>query len=110
MPIISPKKIIRTTLADRIPDAVGVYIIAYLGKILYVGKAEHSVNDRINNHRNNALKEQLGSWMIRCDDWPNIRLDVLVAPDLVDLRTWTKLVEAACIRKFSPLFNIALQA
>jgi hypothetical protein len=47
--------------------------------------------------------------MIRCDDNPNIRLDVLTPPDDENNAIWMRDTEAALVRKFNPLFNNQLQ-
>ncbi len=106
-----PKEIIRLTLADKIPDVPGVYILAYLGRIVYVGKSESDVKHRLDSHKTNALaeNERLGKWMIFCSDWENIRLDILTPPDEVDMKWWLKTAEATCIRRFVPLLNQQLQ-
>jgi excinuclease UvrABC nuclease subunit len=105
----APRQKIRITLADKIPVEPGIYIISYLGKIIYVGKTEESVKHRLTGHMTNSRNELLGSWMRRVDDWENIGLDVLVPPnDVEDLKSWLRNAEAACIKKFSPLFNFHL--
>lgn len=102
----------RTTLnkTDDLPHA-GVYILAYMGKVVYVGKAETSVTHRLEQHWFNRGAEALGAWMDKLrDDWCNIRLDVLEPPDNVDERGWLKATESALVRQFKPLFNSYLQA
>jgi hypothetical protein len=79
-----------------------------MGRILYVGKSEDSVDARIKGHRTNGLHEQLGGWLVQCSDWRNIRIDVLIPPDLSEIRRWLQETEAACISRFNPLFNIRL--
>lgn len=105
------KSITRTTLAetDGLPYA-GVYILAYMGKIVYVGKSHYNVADRLANHWRKRMTEYLGDWMDKMrDDWANIRLDVLEPPDDVDAEQWVRQVEAALVRQFEPLFNLSLQ-
>jgi excinuclease UvrABC nuclease subunit len=99
----------RITLAelDQLPDVSGVYILAYMGKVLYVGKAKH-IPDRIRCHFTNAHKEVLGSWIRTYDnDWHNIRLDVLEAPFVGD-EMWMTSAENALVKIFNPLFNTHL--
>lgn len=106
-----PKDKHRTTMAetDNLPH-VGIYVLAYMGKIVYVGKAEESVIARLEQHCRNCNKESLGNWLINLrDDWCNIRLDVLEPPDNGDTHSWLVSAEAALIRKFKPLFNVQLQ-
>ena len=102
-----PKEILRITLADEIPDIPGVYVLAYFGKIVYIGISEIGVMHRLQEHGIHADKtsELLGKWMIRCSDWENVRLDILVPPDGVDMRWWLKTTESTCIRRFIPLLN-----
>ena len=109
--LMRPKEMIRITLADEIPNVPGIYILAYLGRIVYVGKSESDVQHRLDTHKSSALMpgELLGKWMIRCSDWENIRLDILVPPDCVDMKWWLKTAESTCIRKFIPLLNQQLQ-
>jgi hypothetical protein len=105
------KTLTRTTLdkTDNLPFA-GVYIIAYMGKVVYVGKSHYNVADRIANHWRKRMTEYLGDWMDKMRlEWHNIRLDVLEPPDDVDEEQWVKQVESALVRKFNPLFNISLQ-
>jgi hypothetical protein len=104
-----PSRIIRTTL-DKIDEGLfpdGVYILAYMGRVTYVGKTNMSVGQRLLSHWYSALarKATLGAWLRKIQgDWSNVRLDILVPPDDEDER-WRKEVEYACIRKFRPLFN-----
>lgn len=102
-----PKEIFRTTLADEIPDVPGVYVFAYLGKVLYVGISTVSVKRRIREHQSNAIasNELLGQWMIKCTDWENIRVDVLIPPDSEDQKYWLRTAESTCIRRLIPLLN-----
>ena len=102
------KRLHRTTMnkIDSVP-AVGVYVIAYMGKILYIGKSNQSINDRIISHIYKG--DRLGFWL-RCMqfDWHNIRLDILEMPDDEDAY-WLGEVENRMIRYFNPLFNTQLQ-
>ena len=105
--IIAPESIVRTTL-DQTEDLplTGIYIIAYMGRIVYVGKAMYSVARRITQHYNNGLNECLGEWLHKVQlDWCNVRLDVLEPPNTVEARYWLRQAEAALIREFRPLFN-----
>lgn len=106
------KSLTRTTLhdLDDIPHA-GVYIIAYMGKILYVGKSNDSIIRRLRNHLEQADTEILGGWMYKIKmDWHNVRIDILEPPDneSVNVDLWLRNLEAALVRKFNPLFNIHL--
>ena len=106
------KRLARTTLKELkdLPH-VGVYVIAYMGKVLYVGKASESVDGRLNNHLYKRDTDDIGGWMFKVqDDWHNVRLDVLEPPDEVDQRKWLMEVEGALVREFEPLFNTCLQA
>lgn len=105
------KKLVRTTLRElsAVP-CVGVYVIAYLGKILYVGQSV-DVGVRLVQHLRAAEWDDIGGWMFKVqDDWHNVRLDVLEPPDEVDQLGWLTKVEGALVREFSPLFNTCLQA
>jgi excinuclease UvrABC nuclease subunit len=107
----APKTKYRITMADlsELPDISGIYILAYMGQILYVGKASGSVPYRIVSHFNNALHENIGAWLRNFEsDWQNVRLDILEAP-LENFDTWLTNAEIALIRKFKPLFNTNLQ-
>lgn len=103
--MISPKERIRITLADEIPEISGIYILAYMGKIIYIGKSEDNVALRLAGHKYNAINELLGAWMIRCNDELNTRLDILTPPDNSFVSKWLRDAEAACILKFKPLLN-----
>ena len=101
------KTLTRTTLSelDDLPHA-GVYVIAYLGKVLYVGKASESVHGRLHNHM--YKPSRIGVWMRNAqDDWCNVRLDVLEQPDSAGVE-WLDAAELALIRHHAPLFNDAL--
>ena len=110
--LIHPKNVHRTTI-DQVFDGlipnVGIYIVAYMGEILYVGKAESSVLDRLKNHLH-CHTSRIGIWLETMEfDWRNIRIDVLEPPDNED-RYWLSMVENACIKRFNPLFNDRLMA
>lgn len=79
-----------------------IYIIAYLGRVVYVGKAQDGVEARLAGHM--TAPSRLGSWLRRVDDWENVRLDVLGAHD----DDWLRRAEEACIRRFRPLLNTQL--
>ncbi len=104
-----PKEIYRTTL-DKCFDGEtalpisGIYIIAYMGKVLYVGKA-YDFSHRFRWHLR-VGDYQLDNWLRgMVFDFQNIRLDLLIAPDNVDYERWIREVEAMAITKFKPLFN-----
>lgn len=101
------KNLYRTTL-DQVDDLpfTGVYIVAYMKQVLYVGKAEDSVIARLSGHMTQT--DRFGRWL-RCMrfDWPNVLVDVLEPPDDQDTR-WLDQAETACIRRFRPLFNTNL--
>ena len=104
------KSLTRTTLHDM--DALphcGIYIIAYMGKILYVGKGVDGVFGRLSNHLLNRDTEDIGGWMYKVrDDWHNVRLDVLEAPDDGNVDVWLREAEASLINLFRPMFNTHL--
>jgi hypothetical protein len=98
-------KLIRTTLDEKLPAVeYGVYILAYLGRIVYVGKTRRGVQERIRGHITDP-DSLLGEWLTLNRDWPNIRIDILVPPDTEDARIWLKETEVACINRFNPLMN-----
>lgn len=103
---------VRTTL-DKIGKVVlptpSVYILAYMNKIVYVGKTEESVEGRLAGHMTHALgpHEHLGKWLVMNADHSNIRLDVLSAPDNAP-SNWAIEAEVECIRRFRPLLNVQL--
>ena len=90
------------TELDSLPIS-GLYVIAYMGRVLYVGRAVH-VADRLRQHLTG--KSLLGNWLLNTSDWDNVRLDVLEQPD--DTDNWQPVAEEALIRQFKPLFNTAL--
>lgn len=100
-------KLIRTTMSElpNIQECIGIYIVAYMGKIVYVGKAEYNIPSRLVGHFTNALNEPFGAWLRMIEpDWQNVRLDVLTLPDEVG-DWWLREAENTLIRKFNPLFN-----
>ena len=106
-----PKRIHRTTFdiisRGLFPNVMGVYIIAYLGKILYIGKTERSIPERFRQHFHN--KSRIGNWLMSMSfDWDNVRVDVL-EPEAFYETDWLSLAEEACITKFNPLFNQRLK-
>ena len=100
--------IIRTTVdsiyeGDLLPPSA-VYIIAYMGKILYVGKTENCVSTRLIKHMR-IDRSRIGCWLSAMEsDWCNVRLDILEPPHPDD-HQWLSKIEEACIKKFNPLFN-----
>ena len=98
-----PKEKLRLTLEDELPNVAGVYILAYLGRVVYVGKTEKMVAGRLRDHLLITAYD-LGAWLLRVRDWANVRLDVLVPPDKLS-DVWLKQAERACIKRFRPLFN-----
>lgn len=107
------KSKVRTTLhdMDELPTT-GVYVVAYMGKIVYVGKTNYSVFHRLENHLRHRDREDFGGWMYKVrDDWHNVRLDVLETPDNVDAPDyWLRTVEGLLVKKFKPLFNDSLNS
>lgn len=98
-------ELIRTTVADKLLHVeYGVYILAYLGHVVYVGQTRRGVAERIRGHitDENSL---LGEWLTLNRDWHNIRLDILVPPNEGDGRVWLRNTEVACINEFNPLLN-----
>lgn len=63
--IIPPKELIRITLADSIPDTSGIYILAYMGEIVYIGLAQDSVYRALLYHQ--YKQDRLGQWMLSHD-------------------------------------------
>jgi hypothetical protein len=105
------KSLTRTNMEEAVDlPYSGVYIIAYMGKIVYVGKSGYNVSERLTNHVLNRHKEPLGGWLYNMRfDWINIRLEVLESPDDVNETYWLQETENALIRKLKPLFNEKLQ-
>jgi excinuclease UvrABC nuclease subunit len=106
--MIKYKSLTRTTLdnLDDLPNS-GVYVLAYMGRILYVGVASNVIQ-RLKTHVYGATRGELGKWIRRMSDYCNVRLDVLEPPDNCDSPSWMRQVEAELIVKFNPLFNTAL--
>ena len=107
--IASPKEIIRTTvdeLGNLGEPESGIYILAYVGKVIYVGKASAGINARLRQHI--VTHSLVGQWLDTNKDWANIRLDILVPPDNQDEKAWLRRAEVACINQFSPLLNSQL--
>lgn len=98
------KQLHRSVLSETVGlPPVGVYVLAYMGRVVYVGRASISVADRLSNHVYTC--DDVGSWMRKVQgDWDNVRLDVLEIPDDCD-SGWLDTVEMALIDRFRPLFN-----
>jgi len=116
MKLPCPAAFHRTTL-DRLEDdpvfgAPGVYIVSYMSKIVYVGKSESSVGERLYSHVVHAEdeSEHLGRWLIVNQDHANIAIDILEPPlDInIDMSSWLRQAEAVCIKRLRPLFNVQL--
>ena len=104
------KSLTRTSLSelDNVPFR-GIYVIAYMGTILYVGKASQDVANRLIGHWCNRLNEPLGNWMDKVRaDWDNVALDVLEPPDDVNANQWLQSAESALVQRLNPLFNTQL--
>lgn len=103
----------RTTIAElentSIPNT-GIYLVTYMKKIVYIGKSNTSISDRLRSHLTNRAFEPFGNWLnnIRFD-WANVRLDVLEPPDDMEIEIWLRDVESALVRRHKPLFNSSLQ-
>lgn len=104
-------KALHRTTFDKMGNGLpysGIYIIAYLGKVMYIGKASEDVYLRIVSHILYA-PDNIGHWLTGMKfDWHNILLDVLETPDNSP-DNWLKEAEAALIRRFNPVFNIHLR-
>ena len=106
--LLPPDDIVRTTLGDlentKIPHR-GVYVIAYMKQVVYVGRAHKSVAERLYNHF--LCRSRISTWMRRMDnDWDNVRLDILEPPlSIADYKQWLTDVERRLIKHFKPLFN-----
>lgn len=74
-----PNERIRITLADSIPDTPGIYILAYMGKIVYIGLTQDSVYHALLYHQ--YKQDRLGQWMSEQDP-ASVRLDILIPPSL----------------------------
>jgi len=102
------KSIKRTTLdnLDYLPN-LGVYIMAYLGRVLYVGKS-NCVHNRIIQHMK-YIETEIDHYLWKISsDYINVRLDVLECPDDADGEAWIKETEAQLINRFKPVFNVML--
>jgi hypothetical protein len=103
----------RGALADietaALPMA-GVYVLGYMGRVLYVGRSTN-VPERLRQHLwPPATRPLLVDHWLQAVGWAdayNVRLDVLECP--AD-EGWLPVAEEACIRRFRPLFNVALNA
>ena len=103
-------KLFRSTF-DKIEEIgipyTGIYIIAYLGEIIYIGIASLSIEHRIKNHM--STFSMLGQWLSLVNDYSNIRIDILEPPDdCENVRYWLKHYENKLIKKLSPLLNLSL--
>ena len=106
----APKQICRVTFDQLgktpLPNA-GIYIVAYMHQILYIGKAKISVSDRLRSHM--VLMTRIGRWLRMYElDWENVRLDVLEIPD-GQSEQWLFQAENVLVKVFKPLFNSQLQ-
>ena len=84
----------------------GVYVLAYMGKVLYVGRSV-DVADRMRQHLTPAVGRLLVDWWLQGVgqlDAENVRLDVLEAPASDG---WMPRAEGALIAQLRPLFNVA---
>lgn len=83
----------------------GIYVIAYMGTVLYVGKSV-DIAPRMRTHCTvNHCKIDL--WLQQMVfDYENIRIDILIPGlEVENIDRWLDRTELKCIRKFSPLFN-----
>lgn len=106
-----PKSIWRGTLSEietkPLPHS-GVYIIAYLGRIIYIGKAIE-VGDRLRQHATPAgHMVDFDNWfqVVALSDPQNVRLDILENPN--GNSYWNTRAESACIQYFRPLLNVQI--
>ena len=103
-----PDEHIRTTLdaafdGESLLPLSGIYILAYMGKTVYVGQSV-DIPGRLLHHcaRGNLL---IDAWLYGMRfDYANIRLDILASSD----QLWLKEAEAVCIQYFKPLLNTQL--
>ena len=97
----------RTTVSkvfEEEQNYAGVYVLAYMGQVLYVGKAEADVSESLNNHMMYS-HSRIGIWLRAMQwDWSNVRIDIL-EPTEQGGNQWIKDAEIACIKHFLPLFN-----
>jgi len=101
--------IIRTTLKEALETEClpysGIYILAYMNQILYVGKSSVSINDRLKSHL--EPNSRTGVYLRRIEfDWDNIRLDILEPPKCDNHDCWLMQAEMSLINQFKPLFNV----
>ena len=102
-----PNEIVRLTIADvgkrSLPNC-GLYIIAYSGEVIYVGRTDHSIETRLNNHM--TRYDDVGDWLWQMrDEWKNVRIDALEPPLDVDAIEWMIEAEKKAIVHYNPLFN-----
>ena len=106
MKLKPPKRIHRTTIYELVNNddhPFGVYIVAYLGRIIYVGGTTQPITSRLSTHYYSGAK--FGKWLISTiNDWHNVRIDIL-EPESVENEEWITEAEKACIQKFRPLLN-----
>lgn len=104
--LTKPHSFTRTTMDkwDNLPD-MSVYVIAYMGAVLYVGKAVRSTAIRIREHLYPRSPSDIGNWLRLVPDWKNVRLDVLEAPLDETANSWLIRAEAALTNRFQPIFN-----
>ena len=100
------EEIIRTTVDKVGGDGieVGIYVIAYLSRVVYVGKSMGGISARLRQHIGDP-RSLLGEWLTANKDWANIRLDILVPPYDQDDKAWLRQAEVALINEFDPLLN-----
>jgi hypothetical protein len=83
---------------------IGVYVVAYKGEIIYVGRTMDCITFRFLEHY--YQKSDFGKWLrFVQEDWQNVRLDVLEPQDASD-KQWLIDAERELIKKFNPVFNI----
>ena len=109
---MSMPELTRTTLdkafdEETLLPSSGVYILAYMGNVVYVGRAV-SISDRLRQHCTGLVSQPLpiDGWIRQMQfDYQNIRLDILEVPPMAEGPSWLSETEAACIRQFRPLMN-----
>ena len=102
---LPPYKAIHRTTIDQVSEigVSGVYVIAYMGRIMYVGKTTNNISKRLCEHI--YTPSDLGSWLFSViDDWRNVRIDIIEPKDHDDSQ-WLSKSENACIKRFAPKFN-----
>jgi len=111
-----PKEFHRTTLNVAFDEHTvlplsGIYILAYMGEVVYVGKAM-DISARLRSHcviQARKRQQLIDGWLWNMVwDYGNVRLDILETPDECDEQQWLRATEAACIRQFRPLLNVRL--